>query len=100
MSEIINQIPDRYQKDVSKAVKLLKEAGCNEVFLFGSLVKGSERNGSDIDLAVKGCNPELYYHLIGRLMMELDHPIDLINLDQADEFTKYLLAEGDMVSVH
>lgn len=100
MNELIKQIPKDYQKDVLRAIELLKDSGCNEIYLFGSLIEGKVRKGSDIDFAIRGCKPEVYYHLIGKLMMELEHSIDLINLDRADEFTKYLSMEGDMVSVH
>jgi len=100
MNEIIKQIPANYQKDVSKAVEILRESGCSEIYLFGSLVSGKTRSRSDIDLAIRGCKPEKYYKLLGQLMMELEHPVDLINLDREDDVTKHLTKEGDLVSVH
>jgi len=100
MNEIIKQVPASYQKDISKAVEILKESGCSEIYLFGLLISGKSRSGSDIDLAIRGCKPEKYYQLLGKLMMELDHPVDLINLDREDDVTNNLTQEGDLVSVH
>lgn len=31
------------------------EAGCSEIFLFGSLASGEVGDKSDIDLAIRGC---------------------------------------------
>ena len=49
------QLPEVYEKDVTRAVAILKAAGCTHVFLFGSLASGKVREGSDIDLAIRGC---------------------------------------------
>ena len=100
MDDIIKHIPSDYHKDIKRAVEILKESGCQEIYMFGSLVGGRVREESDIDLAVRGCSPDEYYQLIGKLMMELEHPVDLVNLDRNDEFTKFLESRGDMVGVH
>lgn len=82
------------------AVDLLEKSGCKEIYLFGSLLEGIVREGSDIDLAIRGCNPEMFYNLVGQLMMELEHPVDLINLDREDDFTKYIVSEANMVNLY
>lgn len=97
---IKNQVPEKYRADIEKAVQILKQSGCEEIYLFGSLIKDKTREKSDIDLAVRGCKPEHYFQILGELMMELEHLVDLINLDRDDDFAKYLIKEGDMVSVH
>jgi len=51
----IFQLPENYQINLQRAVKILKEAGCTAVFLFGSLATGKIRDKSDIDLAIQGC---------------------------------------------
>jgi predicted nucleotidyltransferase len=93
------QLPEIYQKDVSRAVEILKEAGCSNVFLFGSLVTGNIRSGTDIDLAVRGCPKGKFFRLLGRLMLELDHPVDLVNLDRQDAFSRYLEKEGGLLQI-
>ena len=78
MKNSINEIPTDYKQDVEKAVKILKNVGCKEVYLFGSLAEGNVREGSDIDIAVKGCPSGIFFHALGRLMLELEHLIDLM----------------------
>lgn len=67
-------IPLSYKKDIEKAVKILKEAGCTEIFLFGSIAEGNMKGASDIDLAVRGCPEGMFFRLIGKLTLELEHP--------------------------
>lgn len=100
MSETDNiAIPERFRDDIGRAVEILKEEGCYEVFLFGSGVTGKGRDGSDIDLAIRGCPPGKFYHLLGRLLWELSHPVDLVNLDSQDPFAQYLQKEGELVRI-
>lgn len=92
-------IPKVLQEDVSRAVRILKEAGCSEIFIFGSGVTGEIRDGSDIDLAIRGCPQGHFFQLLGRLLWELDHTVDLVNLDTHDAFAQFLLKEGVFVRV-
>lgn len=93
------QFPQAYRKDVFRAVEILKEEGCSHVFLFGSLTAKKVRDGSDIDIAVRGCPKGSFFHLLGRLTLELDHPVDLVSLDRQDAFACYLEDEGDLLKV-
>lgn len=99
MLEELNRLPSSYKKDIEKAVKILKEEGCKEVFLFGSIAEGNIQEDSDIDLAIKGCPSGKYFNLIGKLMLELEHPIDLVNLDKNDDFASFLSREGELHNV-
>jgi len=96
--KLVNMSPS-YKRDIENAARILKEAGCREVFLFGSLAEGTSRKGSDIDLAVRGCPPERFFHVFGRLLLELENPVDLIDLDRGDDFSRRLLREEIMVYV-
>lgn len=60
----------------------------DEVILFGSRAKGVFQNGSDIDLAIKGCEFALNDMLnlsIEIDALELPYKIDLIILDRITE---------------
>lgn len=83
-----------FQPDIDRAVVILKGGGCSEVFLFGSLAEGRANEHSDIDLAVRGCPTGEFFHLFGELMFELDHSVDLIDLDAPDPFVQFLLQHG------
>jgi predicted nucleotidyltransferase len=93
------QLPEPYRRDINRAVSILKEAGCTHVFLFGSLITGTIRDESDIDLAVRGCPKDKFFHLLGRLMLELDHPVDLVDLDSQQALAHYLEKEGRLHQV-
>jgi predicted nucleotidyltransferase len=89
-------IPDILQADVSKAVQILKEEGCTEVYLFGSGATGRVRAESDVDLAVRGCPQGHFFSIVGRLLWELERPVDLVNLDAQDAFAQYLEKAGEL----
>jgi predicted nucleotidyltransferase len=94
-----DRLPKEYENDILRAVEILREAGCAQIFLFGSLSSKADREGSDIDLAVRGCPRGQFFHLLGRLLLELDHPVDLVNLDSTDDFATYLEEEGELLQV-
>ena len=88
-----------FQPDIDRAVAILKDGGCSEVFLFGSLAEGRAHEHSDIDLAVRGCPTGAFFHLYGKLMGELEHQVDLVKLDTADPFAQFLLEHGELLRV-
>lgn len=100
MEKNIQTIPINYRDDVRKAVKILKENGAKEVFIFGSLVNGKFNENSDIDIAVKGLKSELFYKVASILMFELENEIDLIDLDDKNNsFSQMILKVGGLLKV-
>ena len=93
-------LPPIYQQDLQRAVQILKEAGCTQVYLFGSHASGKADEQSDFDLAVQGCPPGQFFRLVGRLYMEVDTMIDLVDLDnENDPFARRLSASEEIVPV-
>jgi predicted nucleotidyltransferase len=66
------------------------------VYVFGSAAKGAVREGGDIDLAVAGLPPERFFEAMGRAADLLDRPLDLVDLDEDNPFTRYLRDEGEL----
>jgi len=97
--DLRRDIPETHQRSVQRAVEILKEAGCNQVFLFGSLITGRAGNDADIDLAIRGCPQGKFFELLGQLLLELEHSVDLVNLDSRDAFACYLEQEGDLLRI-
>ena len=95
----IADLPADYKTDLDRAVRILKEGGCREVYVFGSIARGESAEHSDIDLAVRGCPPERFFPLLGKLLVELDHVVDLIDLDRDRRMAEFLEAEGELVHV-
>lgn len=84
---------------IEQAVVVLKAAGAREVYLFGSAAKGTLREDSDVDLAVSGLPPRAFFNAMGRAGDILGRPVDLIDLDEANPFTRYLREEGELQRV-
>lgn len=93
------QIPEKYRRDVDRAVTILREAGCSQIFVFGSLTTAETRDESDIDLAVRDCPRGRFFHLLGRLLLELEHPVDLVDLDRQNAFAHHLERVGGLLQV-
>ncbi len=92
-------LPETYRKNIDRAVEILKRGGCTGIFLFGSLAGGKIRDKSDIDLAIRGCPEGKFFYLLGNLLLELDYPVDLVNLDRQDAFARYLEEQGELFQV-
>lgn len=92
-------IPETFQPDIHRAVQILKDAGCTEVYLFGSLARGEAREDSDIDLAVKGCPKQMFYRLYGRLLLASSRSVDLVRLDGHDRFAAFLQRTERLVKI-
>ncbi len=87
------------KSDLEKSINILKEFGCNEIYIFGSLKEGRINKNSDIDIAVRGLKDGLFFTAWGKLIMELETPIDLINLDKNENFSNFLFNEDLLVRV-
>jgi predicted nucleotidyltransferase len=86
-------IPAKYQNDIEIATNLLKNEGCQSIFLFGSLVTGKARDDSDIDIGIKGlpkCDTKLkvgydlsskyytgYHMFLSRKCLNCGHSLDI-----------------------
>ena len=95
----MKKYPADFQKDIDKAISLLKDIGCTEIYLFGSLVTGDYHDESDIDIAVKGCPETKFYYAVGKLLTELNHSIDLIDLERDENFSLFLQNSGELARV-
>jgi len=96
---MIDKIPKTYQDDIKKAITILNGRGCKEIYLFGSLVHGDYNDKSDIDIAVTGIPKRDFFEIYGELMMTLDHPVDLINLEKRTRFVDLLKSKGELIRV-
>lgn len=87
------------EERIRDAAAALKQAGAREVFLFGSAARGAMREGSDIDLAVTGLPPRVFFKAMGEAGDILMLPLDLIDLDENTPFTRYLREENELVRI-
>jgi predicted nucleotidyltransferase len=77
------------EKDREIIVSYAKKFNVQEIYLFGSsLYKQKEAN--DIDLAVKGISPTLFFDFYGKLLRYLSKPVDIVNLSKKSRFTEMI----------
>jgi predicted nucleotidyltransferase len=57
------------------------------------------RPDSDIDIAVRGLPPALYFSAISKASDLLGRPVDLVDLDDPTPIVRYLLGSGELVRV-
>jgi predicted nucleotidyltransferase len=84
---------------LAAAASLLLRLGATEVFVFGSATKGGLRPGSDIDIAVRGLPPSVYFSAISKATELLGRPVDLVDLDDPTPIVRYLLGSGELLRV-
>ena len=92
-------IPEEFRADVDRATGICKEEGCREVYVFGSVATGKHGPRSDLDIGVRGCPPERFYRLLGRLLEELTHGVDLVDLYSETRVAEFLEQEGQLLHV-
>lgn len=81
------------------ANKIGKKHKITKIYLFGSLINRDNFHlKSDIDLGVKGIDSKNYLKLWGEFEKELDHPFDLVNMNNCDERLKnHIKNEGEII---
>lgn len=95
----IEKIPASHRQDMKRAIKILEDVGCEEIYIFGSMVDGPVTPDSDIDIAAKGIPHGFYFKTLARLMMQLDHPVDLVPMERDNRFADMLQHEGHLYRV-
>ena len=79
--------PELISSEVARVVKMFAaEPGVRRVWFFGS---GAQRKrldyASDLDFAVEGLAAERYFAVLGRLLMEMHCPVDLVRWEEASD---------------
>ena len=81
------------------AAEILLQNGCREVYLFGSLARGSFGPDSDIDLATVGLPKDRFFAAYGRILSRVRRRVDLIGLDYDQDFGAKLKQVGTLSRV-
>lgn len=87
---------DSFDQGIEKATHILRDAGAKEIYVFGSVAEGRATSHSDIDLAVRGLPPEVFFEAVGRVAMALTREFDIIDMDDPSPFTEYLERKGKL----
>ena len=93
------KVPQKYRQDIESATNLLKNEGCEAIFLFGSLVTGKIRDDSDIDIGVKGLPRDKFLRLYGHLHFDYENRIDLVDFDINSDFYFMLNSIDEVIQI-
>ena len=87
---------ENIERLIERAAAVLKAAGAHEVYVFGSAATERMRSDSDVDFAVSGLPPGVFFRAMSDAESALGLPLDLIDLDEDSPFTRYLKSEGEL----
>jgi predicted nucleotidyltransferase len=65
----------------------------SSIYLFGSSLD-SDSEPNDIDLAVKGIRPKVFFKFYGELLRNLSKPVDLVDLSRRSLFNQIIEEKG------
>lgn len=81
------------QQDRDIIMQYAKHFEVQEVYLFGSALDET-RDARDIDLAVRGIAPQVFFAFYGKLLRYLSKPVDVVNLSRPSRFTEFIKAHA------
>ena len=80
-------------KDKKIILSCARKYGVSSVILFGSSLR-EEQEAGDIDIAVKGIEPNLFFKFYTELFRNLSKPVDLIDLSIRSSFNQLIEKTG------
>lgn len=80
------------EKDRQLILKYSEKYKLKRVILFGS--SKEKENANDIDIAIKGVAPELFFDFCWELYRDLSKPVDIIDLDKDCLFNRLIERDG------
>jgi uncharacterized protein len=93
------QLAQQARQDLVPIVEILAyQFGVQRVILFGSLARGRFVVESDIDLAVEGIAPDVYFSALAAVNRLVDRWVDLKRWEDLDpHFQQRVLATGEVL---
>jgi len=83
-------------EDRDKIRDISKKYNVKRVLLFGSSVN-PDIDGNDIDLAIEGVEPKVFFKFYGELLFALSKPLDLVDLSRKSRFTEFIKRKGIVI---
>lgn len=81
----------KYERDI--ILECAKKYSVSSIVLFGSSAK-KDRDYNDIDIGVKGLQPELFFKFYAELIKYLPKRVDLVDLSKRSLFNDIIEEEG------
>jgi len=81
------------EPDKAAILECAKRYNVSVVYLFGSALE-PDVDAHDIDVGVKGIEPEHFFKFYGELMKHVSKPVDLVDLSEESRFSKLVEETG------
>lgn len=81
------------EKDKQIIIQCAQKYNVSSVILFGSSIRG-DKEFNDIDIAVKGIEPRLFFRFYAELFKNLSKPVDLVDLSNKSLFNDLIEEDG------
>ncbi len=86
-----------FNKGLGEIIRISKEYNAEKVLLFGSCLEEIEM-ANDIDIAVKGVNPEKFFEMYGKIIRAAASEVDLVPIENVREhFANSILKKGRLI---
>ena len=92
-------LPELYLRDLQKAIKILRDNGAIEIYLFGSLISGRISKDADIDLGVIGIQSPRFFQVYAELTASIQTHIDLIDFEKKKDFFTMLKNVNEVIRI-
>ena len=83
------------EKNKKIILEYAKKYDLSAVILFGSSIEKDDAN--DIDIGIKGIEPELFFDFYAELILALSKRIDIIDLSRENSFNRLIEKEGTVL---
>ena len=83
---------------IQRAAMRMVERGATAVYVFGSAATGEDREDSDVDIAVSGLPPTVFFRAMAEASRIVGKDVDLFALED-DELSRSLASSGDLQRV-
>ncbi|HAJ57731.1 MAG TPA: hypothetical protein DCL35_08240 [Candidatus Omnitrophica bacterium] len=81
------------EKDKKTIQEISEKFSVKRVLLFGSSLD-AKKESRDIDIAIEGIAPEVFFRYYGELLFALSKPVDIIDLSKKSKFIDLVRHEG------
>ena len=79
---------------IREAAEHLVSLGATAVYVFGSVLDDRLRDDSDVDLAVSGLPPLVFFEAMAEVSRIVGRPVDLVSLERQPAVAESLHASG------
>jgi predicted nucleotidyltransferase len=81
------------ENDKDIIIRCAKKYKVSYIVLFGSSIRKDEK-ANDIDIGVKGIEPQLFFKFYAELFKHLSKPVDLVDLSRKSLFNELVEEDG------